>query len=118
MTAPELLAIVSQCSTGPCPGRARQIECSSRAGEAFANRKVSSPLCASKFASLYSHLVAVELPCCATVGISASGAGASSQFTPPLVDPTCVTTGTPSCTAITTVVSSVLKRQDWSLFAD
>src|SRR5882724_4478068 len=107
--------MVSQCSTGPRPDRARQIDCSSRAGEAFEKRNTSWPLCWSKSPPRYCHFVGSEEPCCVTDGRRSSGTGAGSQLELSLAEPNWVSTAVPFTSATTTTVSSVLKRQDFAL---
>src|SRR5208282_2221955 len=109
--------MVNQCSIGPRPGRARQIDCSSIAGAEFEKRNTNLPLCGSKTPPSYCHFVASKDPCCVTEGSRASGTGASSHSEAPFAEPSCVTTGTPCCTVTVNVVSSVDKRQDLSLSA-
>src|SRR5271165_2299777 len=106
--------MVNQCSIGPRPGRARQIDCSSIAGAEFEKRNTNLPLCGSKTPPSYCHFVASKDPCCVTEGSRASGTGASSHSEAPFAEPSCVTTGTPCCTVTVKAVSSVDKLQDLS----
>src|SRR5678815_2217378 len=115
IVALDRLAIVNQCSTGPRPGRARQIDCNSRAGVAFEKRNTSWPLCWSKSPPWYCQLVGSGEPPCVTEGKSSSGTGAGSQFELSFAAPSWVSTAVPFTSATTTTVSSVLKRHDFAL---
>src|SRR5271170_6235697 len=103
--------MVSLCSIGPRPGRARQMDCSSSAGAALENLNTNSPLLGSRAPRSYRHFVGNEEPFCVTDGRRGSGTGATSQIEAGLTEPSCVTVGTPFATAIVIAVSSVDRCQ-------
>src|SRR3984885_16173786 len=109
--------MVSQCSIGPRPGRARQMDSNASAGAALENRNTNCPLFGSNAPPSYFHFVGSEYPFWVIDGRNTSGTGATSQEDAGLTVPSCVTTGTPCATVTVIAVSSVDRRQEFSLSA-